>query len=282
MLKKIKNHSLLFLIVFSFLLFFMEGHSQNDKSNKKVIIEKTLSFQQILDSSNVIGSILVFDPQSNSLYSNDFDRCRKGFLPASTFKIVNSIIALELGIVSSDTSVLKWNGEKRRLSIWEKDLTFKEAFQVSCVPCFQEIARKIGHKRMNEYLHKLNYKNMFVDSTNIDLFWLEGKSVINMYEQIDFLNRFYFSLLPISKRTEIIMKQILIIDKNTNYTFSGKTGWAIKNDNNIGWFVGYLEAHNKVFFVATNIEPHEKFNMDLFPKIRTNISLRAFEALKLF
>jgi len=55
-------------------------------------------------------------------------------MPASTFKIVNSIIALETGVVENDSTMFKWNGEKRRLPIWEQDLTFRDAFHFSCVP----------------------------------------------------------------------------------------------------------------------------------------------------
>jgi beta-lactamase class D len=238
-------------------------------------------FQQILDSANVVGSVLVFDPQANTAYSNDFQRCDKGYLPASTFKIPNSIIALETGVVEDDSTLFKWNGEKRRLPVWEQDLIFRDAFQLSCVPCYQEIARKIGVERMKEYLAKLNYGNMVFDSATIDLFWLEGGSTITMNQQLDFLIRLYNAELPISERTREIMKHLMLIESNDSWKFSGKTGWAIRNGNNIGWFDGYLEKGNKVYFIVTNIEPNEAFNMDLFPKIRTQISLGVFRKLGL-
>jgi len=238
-------------------------------------------FRQILDSANVVGSVLVFDPQTNTAYSNDFNRCEVGFLPASTFKIPNSIIALETGVVEDDSTLFKWNGEKRRLPIWEQDLIFMDAFRLSCVPCYQEIARKIGVERMKEYLSKLNYGNMVVDSATIDLFWLEGDSKITMNQQLDFLLRYFKRELPITERTHQIMKRLMLIESNDSWNFSGKTGWAIRNGNNIGWFVGYLEKGNNVYFVVTDIEPNESFNMDFFPKIRTQISMGAFKKLKI-
>ena len=238
-------------------------------------------FQQIIDSADVTGSVLIFDTQTKTYYSNDFARCDSGFLPGSTFKIPNSIIALETGVVENDSTLFKWNGEKRRLSVWEQDLTFKEAFQVSCVPCYQEIARKIGPVRMNEYLKKLNYGNMIVDSSDIDVFWLEGESRITMRQQMDFIKRYYDKELPISPRTWSILKSMMVLDTNSNYIFSGKTGWSIRNGNNIGWFVGYLETADSVYFIVANIEPKELFNMDLFPKIRTQISLEAFKKLRI-
>jgi beta-lactamase class D len=252
-------------------------------SENKISISEVLrpDFQHIIDSGKVKGSILVYDPQAKTSYSNDFSRCDKGFLPASTFKIVNSIIALETGVVENDSTLFRWNGEKRRLPVWEQDMIFRDAFQLSCVPCYQEVARKIGDKRMNEYLKKLNYGNMVVDSANIDVFWLEGESRISMNQQLDFLVRFYNQELPISERTSGIIKKMMLLDSNSSYQFCGKTGWAVRNGNNNGWFVGYLETKNKVYFIVTNIEPEEEFNMDLFPKIRAQISLEAFRKLKI-
>jgi len=257
----------------------MDKRSAKEQDSTSLVIRA--DFRQILDSANVSGSILAYDPQANTTYSNDFQRCDKGYLPASTFKIPNSIIALETGVVENDSTLFKWDGEKRRLPVWEQDLIFRDAFQFSCVPCYQEIARKIGVERMKEYVAKLNYGNMVVDSATIDLFWLEGESTITMNQQLDFLKRFYYSELHISKRTYEIMKRLMLIESNDSWKFSGKTGWTIRNGNNIGWFVGYLEKGNKVYFIVTNIEPNEAFNMDLFPKIRTQISLGAFRKLGL-
>lgn len=244
------------------------------KPEKKelVILE---AFQSILDSAQVNGSILVYDSRKNIYYSNDFERCSQGHLPASTFKIPNSIIALETGVVESDSTLFQWDGEKRRLAIWEQDLIFRDAFHRSCVPCYQEIARKIGFSRMQEYLSKLDYGEMVVDSATIDLFWLEGDSKISPFQQIDFLQRFYNSELPISSRTEDIMKKLMVIEENEGYRLSGKTGWSIRNGNNNGWFVGYLEKGPDVYIFATNIDPSTEFNMDLFPMIRKDITLTA-------
>lgn len=238
-------------------------------------------FQAIIDSENVEGSILIYDLGSDTYYSNNFEWAQKGNLPASTFKIANSIIALETNVVENDSTLFNWNGEKRRLSIWDQDLIFKDAFHLSCVPCYQEVARNIGAKRMNEYLEKLNYGNMKVDSTNIDIFWLTGESQINQFQQIDFLKRFYQSKLPISERTEMIMKRMMVIENSDEYILSGKTGWSIRNENNNGWFVGYIESRNNIYFFATNIEPDKQFNMNMFAMIRKDITYNALKEMRI-
>mgnify|MGYP003807743797 CR=1 FL=1 len=246
-------------------------------SPKKV---KKKEFAAILDSANVSGSILLWDYYSAKFYSNDFKHCKKGYLPASTFKIVNSIIALETGVVEDLNTMFYWDGEPRQLTAWEQDLNFHDAFHASCVPCFQGIARNIGAVRMNEYLAKLDYGNMIVDSTNIDKFWLEGESKITQFEQIDFLKRFYFEELQISKNTTKIMKELMIIESDNCGVLSGKTGWAIREGNNTGWFVGYyIKTDGNIIFIATNIQPDEDFNMDMFPVIRKDISMKAIKMI---
>jgi beta-lactamase class D len=245
-----------------------------EKEMGRVIVP---AFQAILDSAEVTGAILVFNPAKNTFYSNDFAWCENGRLPASTFKIPNSIISLETGVMESDSTVIKWDGEKRGRADWERDLTLREAFGVSCVPCYREIARKIGVQRMKEYLEKLKYGHMIVDSSSIDLFWLEGESKISQFEQIDFLVRLYQSKLPISSRTESIMKRIMLIEENDTFRLSGKTGWSVRNGNNNGWFVGFVEKGEEVLFVATNINPKKEFNIDMFLMIRKEISMKAMK-----
>lgn len=240
-----------------------------EKGDPSEILNK--AFESILTDAEVEGAILIYDAQNKTYQSNDFAWCRQGHLPASTFKITNSLIGLEAGVISVDTTLFKWNGEPQRLKAWEADLDLKGAFHASCVPCYQIVARRIGANLMSHQLKELNYGNMDVNSENIEVFWLEGESKITAFEQIDFLSRLYNQELPISKSTNETMKELIVIDETENYKLSGKTGWSIRNGNNNGWFVGYIENSKGVYYFAANIEPKEEFNMNLFPKIRREI-----------
>ena len=249
---------------------------QQEKETQQVKVD---SFKGILDSAGVNGSVLIYDQARDIYYSNDFERCELGHLPASTFKIPNSIIALETGVIESDSTLIPWDRQPRKIKAWEQDLVFRDAFHLSCVPCYQEIARKIGVQRMKEYLVKLDYGEMIIDSATLDLFWLEGDSKISQFQQVDFLRRFYNSQLPITSRTENIMKRLMVIEENGDYKLSGKTGWSSRNGNNNGWFIGYLEKGPDIYFFATNIDPGSEFNMEMFPMIRKEITMKAMEQL---
>jgi len=253
------------------------------KEQKNIITNHEIvkpAFQKIINVNNIHGAILIYDLNKDLFYANDFSWAKTGRLPASTFKIPNSIIALETKVVDSDSTLFKWKGEKRAYKVWEQDLILKDAFKYSCVPCYQEIARKIGKKRMNAYLEKLNYQNMDVHSENLDVFWLEGASKITQFEQIDFLKRFYTSELKIAKRTEAIMKKILFIEKTEKYALYGKTGLSIRNKQQNGWFVGYAQSEENTLFFATNISPKETTDITVFPRLRKEITLKALQLLE--
>ncbi|MBL4594720.1 MAG: class D beta-lactamase [Flavobacteriales bacterium] len=245
---------------------------------KQIVNEE---IQAILDSAKLNGAVLIYDLEEDTYYSNSYKWCKDGKLPASTFKITNSIIALEAGIIKDDSTLLKWNGQQHRNKNWNQDLIFRDAFHFSCVPCYQDLARQIGVKKMKEYLEQLNYGNMMVDSSNLNLFWLIGDARINQFEQIDFLKRFYQAELPIAERTEKIMKRLMIIDQNKEYMISGKTGMSFSAGIDNGWFVGYVEKNNKTYFFATNVEPIGEIDFNTFPNDRKEVTYKTLQLLKI-
>lgn len=272
-----------YLLLLSLFIFSCANKKKSPLSEKSTTKNhfQSQEFQLILDSVDLNGSILIHDFQKDAYYSNDFDWARIGKLPASTYKIPNSIIALETGVIENDSTLFEWDGQPRAVSIWEQDLNFRQAFHFSCVPCYQDIARRIGSDRMNHQLHKLVYGTMKVDTTNIDMFWLEGESAISQFQQIDFLKRFYEKKLPISERTYSIMKNLMVIEENDNYTLSGKTGWSISNNINNGWFVGFVETEKGIYFFASNVEPKGKFDQDSFILARKEVVLKALKQLEI-
>ena len=55
----------------------------------------------------------------------------------------------------------------------------------------------------------------------------------------------------------------MIYDQTEEYTIRAKTGWAMRVEDQIGWFVGYVEKGDDVYFFATNLaikKPEEGFH----------------------
>jgi beta-lactamase class D len=245
------------------------------------MLEEVAGFQDILDSADLTGTILIYDPQKPLYYTNNFENWQEGSIPASTFKIPNSIIALESKVISDVNHIFKWNGEPRQISTWERDMNLTQAFHLSCVPCYQQIAREIGTVKMKEYLKKLDYGSISVSDSTIDVFWLEGESKISPWQQVDFLQRLHEYKLPISGQTRTTIMDMMILEQIPVYTLRGKTGWAIREGKNTGWFVGSLEVKKNTYYFATRVSPTEDFNMDYFPAIRKQVTMKALSSLNL-
>lgn len=225
------------------------------------------------------GCFLLYDLKQKEYTRYHPERCRTRFLPASTFKIANTLIGLETGVITGKDFSLKWDGVDRKNANWNRDLDLKTAFQVSAVWFYQEVARRIGEKRMQTYLKKLKYGNGDI-SGGIDQFWLTGGLRISPEEQVAFLQRIYHHQLPVSRRSMDILKEVMVLEKTPDYTLRGKTGWATPPGQNLGWFVGYLEREGNVYFFATYIEAPEPAP-DNFIQARRAITEKVLRDLQL-
>jgi beta-lactamase class D len=135
---------------------------------------------------------------------------------------------------------------------WNRDHDLASAISVSAVWYFQELARRIGRERMQEWIDRAKYGNQNIGG-EIDSFWLTGDIRISPVEEVRFLERLYNEDLPFSHRSMEIVKRILIRRQTGDWTEHGKTGWAGEGDNQVGWYVGYVESAKGVWFFADNI-----------------------------
>ena len=197
------------------------------------------------------------------------------FLPASTFKIINSLIGLQTGVISNDSMVIKWDGVKRNVEEWNKDLSMYEAFRVSAVPYYQEVARRIGKDRMEYWMDTVNYgagpkDTAFRISTAIDTFWLDNTLKITPDEELGLVKLLYFHQLPFFKSYQETVKKAMLFENTTMYRLSYKTGWGRKeNGNHLAWAVGWVEENNHPYFFVLNFESPDA-NADI-PSIRMKI-----------
>jgi beta-lactamase class D len=199
------------------------------------------------------GAFVLYDLDADRYIRYNPERCATRFLPASTFKILNSLIGLEAGVIADETYVIAWDGTPYDIPAWNQDHTLKSAIQNSVVWYYQELARRVGQERMQAYVDAAQYGNRDI-SGQIDTFWLEGGLRISADEQVEFLKRLVQSDLPFSTRSVDIVKEILVLEDTGSYRLSGKTGSVQRVTPHVGWFVGYLETGGDVYFFALNYE----------------------------
>lgn len=245
-----------------------KGTTRESKTAMKTI-------DSIFKSSGYDGAFIMSDLKKDTTFYHNKKRCSQRFLPASTFKIPNSIIGLETGVIEDENYVIKWDGVKRYYDVWNKDHDLKTALKNSTVWYYQELARRVGEKRMKQYIDSFKYGNMDM-SGGLDKFWLSGNIRISAVEQIAFLKKLYKNELPVSRRSMDIVKKIMLVNETDEYKIRAKTGGS--DIYHIGWFVGWIEKGDDVFFFATNIDSNGKFDKN-FMAARKQITYDALQAL---
>lgn len=213
------------------------------------------------------GVFVLLDPQAQRLIVSDPEFAERGFIPASTFKIPNSLIALETGVADSTKFALPWDGVERWVSDWNHDHDMRSAFRASVVWYYQEIARRIGEQRMREWLVAAAYGNADI-SGGVDAFWLNGGLRIAAREQVEFLRRLHEGQSPFAPEVVAsFLDEVMIDERRDGVTIRAKTGWAQSRDfadpasagfeGHAGWYVGSVEQADgeRVYFATLLLAP---------------------------
>lgn len=218
--------------------------------------------KKYFDAKNVEGCFTMLNNADGriTVYNMAMDTTR--YTPASTFKIVNSLIGLQTGAITDEKMIIKWDGIKRWNADWNKDLDMKAAFRASSVPYYQEVARRIGADTMKRWVDSIAYGNLDI-SGPVDSFWLNNKLKISPDEQLGLLKKLYFDQLPFRKSVQQSVRDAMLQEDNTAYRLSYKTGWGFdEQQNNIGWIVGWIEENRHVYFFVTLVKsPDKKIDM---------------------
>ena len=213
----------------------------------------------------ITACFVLYDFNNDEYIRFNDERCRERFLPASTFKIPNSLIALEENIIPDENYVIKWDSVDRGWDKWNMNHNLRSAFKYSAVWFYQKLARSIGREKYIEYLNKLNYGNKTIGDKD-DYFWLDWSLQISANEQIEFLKKLVKNELPFSQRSIDITKDIMIAEKGDGYVLRAKTGLGDTEEGiYTGWYVGYVEAHSNIYVFAMNMEETD------YEKVKTQV-----------
>lgn len=212
---------------------------------------------RIFNDNGVAGTFVLLDPAADTFFVWNEARAKVRFTPASTFKIPNSLIGLDVGAVKDVEEVLPYGGKPQWMKAWEQDMNLRDAIKASSVPIYQELARRIGMEGMRASVKKLGYGNMEIGQV-VDRFWLDGPLAISAVEQTEFLSRLVDRKLPVSAAAIRAVKEITLFEKTETYELHGKTGWLFNPKAQVGWWVGWIERDGKTYPFALNIDMKEE------------------------
>jgi beta-lactamase class D len=201
------------------------------------------------EAEGVSGTFVLSDPGKDGVVVYQPQRAATRYVPASTFKIPNSLIGLHVSAVRDVEEVLPYGGGKQRIAAWEKDMNLRDAIRVSNVPVYQELARRIGLERMKDSVRALGYGNQEI-GTVVDRFWLDGPLKISAIEQTEFLAKLAQRKLPVAERATAAVEEITLLERNERWSLHAKTGWQPP----IGWWVGWVKRGDRLATFALNMD----------------------------
>jgi len=238
--------------------------------------------QTIFSDHNVDGSIVIYNLDKDQWTFSDENDANRRTIPASTFKICNSLIALEEKAIAPET-IIPWDGKEKAfkgnvVKSWNADTNLESAFKNSTIWFYVELSKRIKRSTYARYLKEIGYGNLNLSEKGDD-FWNYGNMEISPKNQVVFLAKLYKEELPFDKKNMALVKSYMRMKIDGPYTLSGKSGWGIKNGADIGWLIGFLETDGDVYVYATRITADSNKVSNDFGKLRSTITLEAFRQL---
>lgn len=200
------------------------------------------------------GSFVLYDSNNDIWTIYNKEAALEQITPNSTYKIYDALLGLESGIITPEHSEMTWNGEDYPFDVWESDQDLSSAMHSSVNWYFQTIDNMVGINNVKSYLHDIGYGNQQT-SNDTNLYWTDFSLKISPIEQVELLKKFYHNDFGFSDNNIHAVKDAILIASTSDGTLSGKTGTGrVDGQDTNGWFVGYIEKSDHVYYFATNIQ----------------------------
>jgi len=230
-------------------------------------------------------TFVLLSEMNKSAPKNDFKiinekRAKLQLSPFSTFKITNSLIALELGLINDIEQELTFNKKAYPPQAWWPHVwklpqyNLSSAFKYSMVAIYRQLASDIGELEMQKNLARFDYGNQDI-SSQLDKFWLNGSLTISAQEQVQFLQRVYHNEFDLKATSLESLKSVMLVEENNGTKIYAKTGAGKVSDGSmLGWYIGFVENTQGVHFFAFN------FNRDTYAQMKASRVKIAMNHLK--
>jgi beta-lactamase class D len=114
---------------------------------------------QLYTDQQLTGSFIGYDAQRDHWLFIDSAQADSATLPASTFKILGTLIGLETGVLPDSSHVIAWDGSDYGRPAANRDLTLREAYDASVYWYYRETVRRIGPAAFKHWLDTVGYGN---------------------------------------------------------------------------------------------------------------------------
>jgi beta-lactamase class D len=195
----------------------------------------------------------MIDNTHDQAFIYNLERCSRRMSPASTFKVFLSLAALESNVALDENLMIAWNKIPTGKPEWDKDMTMREALKVSSEPYFKELAKKMGAVEMQKWLDTIRYGNKRIGQ-NIESCWVNDTLLITPDEQVGFMKKIYFDKLPMSQRSQRIVRNMLLQEETAEHKLYFKTGTKLNGNRSLVWLVGFIERKETQKGVVTKKE----------------------------
>lgn len=215
--------------------------------------QESADIAALFQRAGVSGAFVLFDVAEQRLIGVDYRRVKQRFVPASTFKVVHTLIGLDAGAVSDVDEALPWDGRPQPFPAWEQDMSLRQAIAVSNVAIYQQLARRIGLDTLQRHIDRLGYGNTQL-GPQVDRFWLDGPLQISLLEQVRLLAALAAQTLPYSQAHQARVREILRQTAPRGVGLFAKSGWQNAPEPGVGWWVGWLEKDGRVYAFGLNLD----------------------------
>ncbi len=228
---------------------------------------------RLFERAGVEGTLVIESVATGQRFVHNDERAGTAFPAASTFKVLNTLIALEEGAIAGADEIIPWDGTRYEIEDWNRDQTLKSAFRVSCVWCYQRLARRVGAAAYLRHIRHAHYGQLH-EPVNVTEFWLDGSLRVSAEQQVGLLRQVVARSLPYRANSYDILRTIMRVDSTPAYSLYAKTGWAARDNPGIGWYIGYVEAGAGTWLFALNLDTRDATDLPL----RQRIALDALRA----
>lgn len=206
------------------------------------------------------GSFVLYGVNSHQYYIYNQKAGTTRISPDSTYKIYSALCALEQGVITPDSSYMKWDGSAFPFEAWNQDQNLNTAMNRSVNWYFKALDEKSGISALKNCIGQLKYGNQDL-SGGIGCYWLESSLKISPVEQVELLTRLCQGTLPFQPDHIKAVKDSLFLTSSHGTALYGKTGTGNISGKDVnGWFIGFTQSQDETYVFTTNIRSDQSAN----------------------